>query len=453
MKKDIALLLSGVILTSFVLSGCDRLIKKTEDTDESKTQTEETEATEGTEADETDSGPTKLQQVIDLYNTKQPEGKWGVPVFADGIRGNGSYSVHEDSIYFYYSNLDSSTLQFNVDTNTMEVRFTFDLQFDDNTRYYGTNHDYIGVDQFESFIGEILEKNSTTVEFFDENAWAANEDKIKSDLPVYYSRLITLAAKAFPELGFGIEDLGIDFGNKYRNVDPTQATSTEITIKNDHKFEKGICKECGMLWSEYYYETLERLDKDTAKGEWHSIYGQASATMFSPSDYVQYSAYNKNWAELYYQYLEDTFEESCYIVVLNKNGTPFIDILFCYEMGTFPLEEGVFETRFKYILEFTAAPGEYDKVFESKESFAEYCTIHLVYTTDDDKEYDLYLDKTEAEIKEMFANAKEKDCIYYSKQEMIDRFWEDYQRILASMDTGMIWMDTSLNDIGINWKK
>ena len=39
------------------------------------------------------------------------------------------------------------------------------------------------------------------------------------------------------------------------------------------------------------------------------------------------------------------------------------------------------------------------------------------------------------------------------KAEFVDMIWNDYQRFFGGMDKGMIWMNTSLADAGIKWKK
>ena len=47
----------------------------------------------------------------------------------------------------------------------------------------------------------------------------------------------------------------------------------------------------------------------------------------------------------------------------------------------------------------------------------------------------------------------QKDCTFYTKDEMIDFFWSRYERMLQSMDNALAVMDTSLSDAGFSWKK
>ena len=57
---------------------------------------------------------------------------------------------------------------------------------------------------------------------------------------------------------------------------------------------------------------------------------------------------------------------------------------------------------------------------------------------------------SDAEIKQMFDDAD--GSRYFSKDELIDLFWNDYARMFASIDYGLTQMNTSLADTGINWK-
>ena len=41
---------------------------------------------------------------------------------------------------------------------------------------------------------------------------------------------------------------------------------------------------------------------------------------------------------------------------------------------------------------------------------------------------------------------------YYSKEDIVDRFWDRRANFFDSMDNGMVWMKTTLKDFGFNWK-
>jgi len=54
----------------------------------------------------------------------------------------------------------------------------------------------------------------------------------------------------------------------------------------------------------------------------------------------------------------------------------------------------------------------------------------------------------ESEIKAM---CEANNAVYYSKEEIVGRFWDNHEIFLESLDNGMVWMETSLADVGITW--
>lgn len=57
--------------------------------------------------------------------------------------------------------------------------------------------------------------------------------------------------------------------------------------------------------------------------------------------------------------------------------------------------------------------------------------------------------KEEDEIKEQLEHD---GCTYFTKDEIVDRLWDRYPTMLEGLDKGLVWLDTSLTDMGINWK-
>ena len=458
MKKIAATLLCGVMLTSFVLCGCQKPVE-TDDGNENEIQTEagyeKPEAGDTTQATTTTAlvqiNDDNLKKVVDLYNSKVPDGSHVVPVYLDGIRGEGSYSADEDLVYFDYSTMKGdSDISLNIHTDTKQISVTFQLGYGE-TRYYGNTS--VGFDSVESLIDTLID-NPRAYELYDDSAIAANEDNIKKDLPIIYSRLITVADKAFPELGLGLEDIGIDLGDKYRSLDPTQVISTETEVKNEHKFVNGICSDCGMCWTEYYYDAIGKLDNDEANTGWRSLYGQDSATMMSPGDYIQCSASNKESGDVFYHFIDTKKENresiTCRIYCRKAKKGVDTSIRMNYEQKMFSVGQGIVDYKYNYWLEIKADAGDYAKVFESKESFKKYAEVILFVTGDDGVGRSVWGSKKDADLKKEF---EEDGCIYMTKDEAIDFFWDHHQGILASMDSGMIWLDTSLADMGVNWKK
>ncbi len=233
---------------------------------------------------------------------------------------------------------------------------------------------------------------------------------------------------------------------------PVDIPIAKNVINNEHKFENGVCKDCGMLWSEYYFECLQKLDKYHEEGGWYSVYGAESAARIDESDYVQFIATEKNAATIYYQHLDDNFnKESCTVSIQDiGDGKSIAFIEFDLSQGQVSIGEGVFTYKYQYSLIINVDPGDYDKVFKSKESFAEYCKPYLFVLGEDNVGTDVWSTMSDAEIKQMFDDAD--GSRYFSKDELIDLFWNDYARMFASIDYGLTQMNTSLAETGINWK-
>lgn len=57
-----------------------------------------------------------------------------------------------------------------------------------------------------------------------------------------------------------------------------------------------------------------------------------------------------------------------------------------------------------------------------------------------------------ADINKLKKNFEADKCTYYTKDQILDYFWDHHEAILKSMDNGMVWLDTNLTDMGVNWK-
>lgn len=65
---------------------------------------------------------------------------------------------------------------------------------------------------------------------------------------------------------------------------------------------------------------------------------------------------------------------------------------------------------------------------------------------------EVWQDNDDATVRKMFEE-EGINCKYYSKEEFVEMIWNDHLKIFDSMDKGMKWMDTTLSDAGIKWKK
>ena len=232
----------------------------------------------------------------------------------------------------------------------------------------------------------------------------------------------------------------------------SEETPIQKMVTNEHKFENGACKDCGMLWTDYYYETLSKLDKDD-NGEWKSVYGPTSDAMLNNGDYVQFYSSDPDASGIHYQCMDARPVSEGLDVGISKDGkktTAYIS----WELaqGSYPIEPGVINYKFRYCIDITADAGDFDKVFESKEAFAKSCNFCL-FVWEEGKSYgtDVWSSMKEDDIKKMFEG--QEDCTFYTKEQMIDMFWSHYSNMLQSIDNSLIMMDTSLSDAGVNWKK
>lgn len=456
MKKTILSVFSILMIASVLFSGCAPANETTVESAEEITVSSDTAAVTELTEKEIWTAPTKLNEeklklAKDYCLKAEQDGSDGVPVYCEGIRGSGFTDVDDDLIFFNYTSLDSDQFDLNIKRSSGEVSLYFNLGYDD-TRYYGNVS--VGLDGLEDFIDKAI-ADPGSADLYDDSALSDHEEDIKNDLPVLYSRIITLADNAFAELGFGLEDLGIDFGDTYRYIDPRKNTSKEIDVVNEHDFVDGYCTDCGMCWTEYYYDVVGQFMGDTSGYDQLTVYLQDSDTMLSRNDFVQSFADNKNYGILLYQHKELDNDkdidnnESFMIEIADFSGNLVTVAQYVYEQGSFYEGDGIFGFTYQYFIKISEDPGEYDKIFESKESLMEHAEIRLAVNRDDHNEKNAWDTMTEDEIKELF---EADGMTYYSKEEIVDRFWDRRANFFDSMDNGMVWMKTTLKDFGFNWK-
>ena len=455
MKKIIAVLLSGVMLASLVLCSCTTTkSSETENTREAggkeKTETQ-VEAT-GTKADK---GPAKLDEenikkVYDYFLSLDPNGEKGVDLYLDGIRGEGYSHVTDKLIYLSYQSNNGDSYGINVMRDTGEVSFSIYTMYGDTG--YAANADF-PLGGFEEFFDK-ASADPASIDPYNTSALGPHGEDIKKDLPIIFSRIIAFSDVAFSELGMGFNDLGIDFGDKYRAVDPKQITSKEVEITNDHKFVNGFCTDCGKAWTEYFRESVGKLmDHEPYNNQWITR-GQGSSTMLSSSDMIHFETFNTDDAEIKYSNsgtdAEEDISESCHIAVRTYKGSVSSSVNYSFDEGI-DISGGGVGFKYQYTLQFSAETGEYDKIFKSKDTFKKYAKVSLLITSDDrQNDIEAWEKMKESDIKKMF----EKDGVkYYSKDDLIDRFWDHRENFFASMDSAMVWMKTSLADFGFNWKE
>ena len=459
MKKLVSGLLCGVMLTSVILCGC----KQTTETETSVTEapttttTAETEPVQTTVDDRPEINVDNMIKVSELYASKEPDGAHAVTVKSDAIRGNAYYHTTKDgAVNFTYSTSPATSITASIMSGKRTMNVTLSLCF----KNMKTNMLITGdtpIDGMESFIDAVIANDKEKFYIYNDMSLDAYAEQVSKDLPILYSRFIAYADQAFPELGLKLEDLGVRLGSKYRSVDYTQTTSMEKSVTNPLTYTNGVSSDKKKVWTEFYYNAVGKFGGMTGKG-WHSAYGDQSASMLTPSDYVQYSATNKKYGEmLYHKMTADAKEpaESFWIYVNNtstkKKKKISVSMRYELEQKEISLGKGIITYKYMYFVTISAAPGQYNKVFASKESLKKYVKVTLLLSNKKGKITTLSEKKAfTSKIKKSF---EADGCKYYTKDDLVDILWDHHENFLASLDHGLSGMGTSLADIGVNWKK
>lgn len=445
MKKIVALLLSGVMLSSLVLCGCTP--KETEAQNTSVSVVESTEVGFNNPANMLNEENVEKAQKYCV--SVDPEGDDGIPVFIDGIRGSGSTMVDDKLVHFNYQSLDGDNLDINVHRDTGEVSFSIDMKYRDEC-YAADASFYLG--GFEEFFDKVC-ADPASVEPYNKSALNTNLDDLKNDFPIIFSRIIAFTDVAFSDAGLGFRDLGIDFGDKYRAIDPKQRTSKEVEITNEHQFENGICTDCGITWVEYYCGLVFKFAKPVVNLGKITIPGQKSPSMLSPVDEVTYFEDSGCNAGMCYHHVETDNDagikkdDYCNIYITHYGSTE-IEIHYLYRQQKFSTGGKCYT----YYVIIQTKPGELDKVFESKESLKNHLKdCDLAINPEGQNIETVYVVNKFAE--EQVGPMMEADGLtFLTKDEIIDRFWDLRSAFFTSLDNGMLWMKTSLKDFGFNWK-
>ena len=290
-----------------------------------------------------------------------------------------------------------------------------------------------------------------------------HKEEIKKDLPILYSRFIKIADNAFPELGLKLEDLGINLGSKYRTTDPAQKMSMDVVITKTLDYKNGISTEGKNPWTEYYYNAVGVMGNMTRK-DWRTAYCQNSSAMLKPGDYVQYVAglipfdkAKKKYAGIYYVSPKANDNDVSEQLLINIDDTSTkktkkitVTMQYLFDLKEISVGKGSVLPKYRYSVDIKAKPGEYGKVFESKESLKKYASVHLNIANKKGAYTNAWGKK--ANIDKLKKSFEADGCTYYTKDEIIDKLWEHHENFLESMDYGLATMDTSLADIGVNWK-
>ena len=458
MKKNVKRLMCGVLLSSFILCGCNK-VTETSASSVTASQTEPT-----TTAAETEPAPTEHHPQINIDNFKKisegyafkyPNGKEMIVSYIDGIRGYIGYHFAGDILHVEYSSGDgTSSLIATFDPGKVTSHVIYRMNYKGKA-VQGEGD--AGIESFEKFFDDVIARNASYVNEIESSALDEYSEEFKKDLAIVYSRFIAFADVIFSEYDLKLEDLGVDLGTKYRAVDPKQPTSMQLSVTNTHKFENGFCTDGDISWTEFYYDAVGTMGGMSGTG-WRTYLGPSSATMFKPYDVVQYSTTNKKNADLMYHkaFVGNPDENEGFFIKVDDASTKKkkslkVEMEYRLLLKNIKTRTGASAMKYNYIVTIKANPGQYGDVFASKESLAKYAKVYLYIIDHNGASTNAWGKK--ADIAKLQNKFIKDGCTYYTKEEIIDKLWEHHVNFLASIDNGMEYMGLSLADIGVSWNK
>jgi len=388
------------------------------------------------------------KKINELYEAKELEEHENAKVYLDGIRGGASYHPnHNGEVRFDYTSMNGNEITLYLDPKKDVARFEF-LVKEGEDRFYAFGDD-VSFEEMPTYVDGII-AGKQNYDAYNNSAMENHPELVKSDLKILYARFVLLWNEAFSDIIPVLKNNGIDLGERYGDVDATQPTSTEVVIKNEHVFENGICKDCGMTWTKYMNGTLAKFNgaevkENAVETDWFSSYGQKSEEC---GYYVQYSTDDVREVELLLMDDSDPVRR-CSIEVRQKDDSTSITVYFSLEEGLESIDTGLLGAKYHFTVQVTADPERLSEIFSSKEAFREACFLDLLTTDKNNYLIRGWEEMTDEELKKMLKADK---CEYYTKDEFVDLFWEQHERMFLAIDKGMVWYDTTLKDVGIQYK-
>ena len=464
MRIKAARLICGIIVSSFLFAGCSS--KAPEETVTSEvSQSSENNASESATSENASSeseepkpdnalhlDETWLEKMRDLYVSKVPEQNKFAIINIDGLRGRAAFHPDfNDCFSFECSTLKGTQLmRLNINPKNETVFLSFDFQYDD-ARFCGEGVP-VGLDEIETYVTNLIEGNGAKYDAWEASALTTHAEDLKKDIQVIYTRLIAYSEMGFPELNVTLEDYGIDLGSKFRAYDPSQPTSRELYSKNEHVFEHGTCKDCGMLWTKHFHRVLASVNgieyaEDEIPSGWFNDFGQNTGA--TPSDwwYVSYASPDDRCARFAYVKPGEVTTRLDFNVTQSEDLN-WIAMYYQIEGDYYPQTDEDPQPYYRFMYYVAADAGEIGDIFASKESLVAASEANLLfYDEDGDITSSAWEEMAEENIKEIFAS---KGLKYYTKDEFTDLFWAEHEKVLNALDQGMAGYATSFHDIGIN---
>lgn len=364
----------------------------------------------------------------------------------DGIPGELHYAVGKNSWMFQY-NFDTYypyvNYQFDFDENKGSMTF-YDYYTDDQVFQIMTFLTGNGEPEINTAVDDLLNGKYDNCRILNDEALADHEEDIMADNKVLYARMCYMITELFEDMGLDYEDGNIYLADTYKNYDFDSKLSIEIS--NDHVFEDGTCKDCGMTWNEYMCEAVNK--KGT---EYYTYVGDNTLIGFDENEEMSYLVYDRVVPDLcidYYRYTDENVTEEILldfedIAGLHEN----LDFIYTYNCNV--VEDNGDRISYAFSIKSELPYNEFGQILTNKDLILENCQYTLdiaeIKGKTEFSSYDHEL--SDAEIKEIFGD---KADLYLSLEQTADKYLA--LKGLEKIDAGLSEFDTSLADAGITIK-
>lgn len=362
----------------------------------------------------------------------------------DGIPGELHYGVGKNSWMFQY-NFDTYypyvNYQFDFDENKGSITF-YDYYTDDQVFQIMTFLTGNGESEINTAVDDLLNGKYDNCRILNDEALADHEEDIMADNKVLYSRMCYMITELFEDMGLDYEDGDIYFASKYMNYD--FAGKLKIEASNEHKFEDGLCKDCGMTWNEYLNECIN------TKGDLYCD-GDNALMGYADDEAIQYTSNTvSGYVDLgigYYYYPSDNEIENLFLDLEDEKGTHEklgFTYNYFYDIND---DDGAIVKRYVYALEGRKIPyGELGEILSNEESILEQCEYSLTIVENGEL-ISLDHELSKEEIKEFFGDEAD---LYVDFKQMAGKLAAS--NCLERIDAALVEFDTSLADDGISIK-
>lgn len=435
-------LISTVVGMSMLLSLASCSQNETINTDETETQTEviNTEETilETSLEPEEDSYnissemKEKFEEYVSIVNSDSYPSGYYPEYYVEDYKASIDVLDNVDGmltfLYAIPNTRSSIQMDYSPYFSTGSLNFICDLTYSDGYEVMMSTNTMSSVSRME----DIIENLDTLIETDDYRVYVEgtnlSDSPVMDDAKTLYSRFIYMVIDVLAQEGFTPEEIGMDLGSLYKELDPHASLSfvNEIEFES-HTFTDGICDDCGKYWFTCLGNNVIAMnDGDYDGGYWTAVYLPRNPNFIKPDDGLNVEYYvDDDYIDIYYYSMDD-------------------NLLYEFSLGGSKTTPDVISFNFSY-------GGRYVEIEEAGEDVPG--VVELVDSTD------IYGYGSAEEVTELLFNPDFAKfiCFYNNEyiesdevsQEVIDAYMTLIPQILEAMDFGLESLDMSLSDAGI----